>query len=78
MSALRGALSALLAQNAPARSRLESSIDAVLPQMNDVQLTLPCTIGDYTDFLIEECSTRSAAVTGCGHFFPPGSSPAGR
>ena len=51
VSALRGALSALLAQNAPARSRLESSIDAVLPHMNDVQLTLPCTIGDYTDFL---------------------------
>jgi fumarylacetoacetase len=51
VSALRAALSALLEYDAPARPRLESSIDAVLPRMSDVELTLPCTIGDYTDFL---------------------------
>ncbi|MFL9934198.1 fumarylacetoacetase [Paraburkholderia sp. RL18-103-BIB-C] len=51
VSALRAALSDLLKHDAPARSRLESSIDAVLPRMTDVALALPCTIGDYTDFL---------------------------
>ncbi|MEI5996375.1 fumarylacetoacetase [Paraburkholderia bengalensis] len=51
VSALRAALSDLLKHDAPARSRLASSIDAVLPRVADVELTLPCTIGDYTDFL---------------------------
>ncbi|MPW18245.1 fumarylacetoacetase [Paraburkholderia sp. CNPSo 3157] len=51
VSALRAALSDLLKHDAPARSRLASSIDAVLPLMTDVELTLPWTIGDYTDFL---------------------------
>jgi fumarylacetoacetase len=51
VSALRAALSELLKHDAPARSRLASSLDAVLPSMADVELTLPCAIGDYTDFL---------------------------
>lgn len=51
VSALRAALSDLLKHDAPARSRLASLIDAVLPRVTDVELTLPCAIGDYTDFL---------------------------
>jgi len=50
-SALRGALSNLLKHDAPARARLEASLDDVLPHMSEVTPALPCTIGDYTDFL---------------------------
>ncbi|SEJ32628.1 fumarylacetoacetase [Paraburkholderia diazotrophica] len=58
VSALRAALSDLLKHDASARSQLESSIDAVLPLMTDVELTLPWTIGDYTDFLTSRHHTE--------------------
>jgi fumarylacetoacetase len=51
ISALRHTLSDLLRSDAPQRARLEERIDALLPRIADVTLTLPCTIGDYTDFL---------------------------
>ncbi len=51
VSALRAALSDLLQHGSPAQARLAASLDAVLPLAADVELTLPCAIGDYTDFL---------------------------
>lgn len=72
VSALRAALSALLQYDAPARSQLESSIDAVLPRMSDVELTLPCTIGDYTDFLTSLHHTeRHGRYKGLADPLPP-------
>jgi fumarylacetoacetase len=45
-SAVRAALSAALAQGSEQRTALQA---ALLPQA-DAQMSLPCTIGDYTDF----------------------------
>ncbi|HEY4296064.1 MAG TPA: fumarylacetoacetase [Paraburkholderia sp.] len=71
-SALRAALSDLLKHDAPARARLEASIDAVLPRISDVTLALPCTIGDYTDFLTSLHHTeRHGRYKGLADPLPP-------
>ena len=61
-SALRAELSAALAESSPQREALDR---ALLPQ-SEAQMTLPCAIGDYTDFY-----TGIHHATAVGKLFRP-------
>ncbi|WP_277053275.1 fumarylacetoacetase [Zestomonas thermotolerans] len=50
--ALREQLQALLAEDSPARERLQAMGQALLPTMGSCVLHLPARVGDYTDFYV--------------------------